>query len=316
MKKPLITAILLLSVGCFAQLPGAALPSDATKALQKKLEAMSAAHHGKVALLAVNLRTAQIVAIDADQPVQTASTIKLALFLEAFHQIKDGKIKLDDHIPFKPEDKVQGSGLMQFMRAPAEWSFEDVLTLMIIQSDNTATNLAIDHVGLKPTNERLAKMGFKNTYFYKKVFKPAEGEVPADQKKFGLGKTTAREMATLMADIMQCEVGDLALCKKMRDILKSQLDRNKIPHYIEADSDTTETPSAIASKSGSLDAVRADVGAIVLDGQMIVISAYTYENQDRRWIPENEGEQLIAHMSKEIVDAWAPKPVKSKPDGK
>jgi len=316
MKNIFITAIFLTAIGCVAQLPDAATSSDVTKSLQKKLDSMVAAHHGKVALLAVNLRTAQTVAINADEPVQTASTIKLALFLEAFHQIKDGKIKLDDRIPFKPEDKVQGSGLMLFMHAPAEWRFEDILTLMIIQSDNTATNLVIDHVGLKPTNERLAKMGFKNTYFYKKVFKPAEGEVPADQKKFGLGKTTAREMATLMADIMQCEVGDLGLCKKMRDILKSQLDRNKIPHYIEADSDTTEMPSAIASKSGSLDAVRADVGAVVLDGQVIVISAYTYENQDKRWIPENEGEQLIAHMSKEIVDAWAPKPAKTKIDGK
>jgi len=299
--------LLITASSSFAQLPTPAEPDKVTKALQQKLEKMAAAHHGKVALYAVDLLTTQAIALNADEPVQTASTIKLALFLETFHQIKDGKIKLEDRIAFKPEDKVQGSGLLQFMHAPAEWSFEDVLTMMIIESDNTATNLVIDHVGLKPTNERLARMGLTHTYFYKKVFKPADGEQPPDQKKFGLGKTTPREMAALMSAIVQCDVGDLALCKKMKDILKSQQDRNKIPHYIESDTDTTVAPSAIAAKSGALDAVRADVAAIFIENQTILISAYTYDNQDKRWIPENEGEQWIAHMAKDIYDAWAPK---------
>jgi len=309
MFRKVLMSLLLFTVNLFtsAQIPLPPAPDKTSIALQKTLADMVAAHHGKVALYATNLKTGQSVALDADQLVQTASTIKLALFLETFHQIKDGKVKLEDRIPFKPEDKVQGSGLLQFMRTPAEWSFEDVLTFMIIQSDNTGTNLVIDHIGLKPTNERLATMGLKNTYFYKKVFKPAEGEQPADQKKFGLGKTTPREMATLMQRIVECDLNDAALCKKMVDILKEQQDRNKIAHYLEVDVDTSEAPTAIASKSGSLDAVRADVGAVFTSAGTIIISAYTYENADKRWIPENEGEQLIARMSKEIVKAWAPK---------
>jgi len=304
-SMPLLISI--LSVLAVAQSAIVTAPDKSTITLQKTLNEMAAAHHGKVALLATDLKTGQSVSIEPDQLVQTASTIKLALFLETFHQIKDGKVKLDDRIPFKLEDKVQGSGLLQFMHAPAEWSFEDVLTFMIIESDNTATNLVIDHVGLKPTNERLAAMGLKNTYFYKKVFKPADGEQPADQKKFGLGKTTPREMATLMQRIVECDLNDDALCKKMLDVLKEQQDRNKIAHYLEVDIDTSEAPTAIASKSGSLDAVRADVGAVFTSAGTIIISAYTYDNVDKRWIPENEGEQLIAHMAKEIVKAWAPK---------
>jgi beta-lactamase class A len=278
----------------------------ATQALQKQLDAMAIQHRGDVALYAKNLKTGEVAQIDPDHVVQTASVIKLAIFVEAFHQIKDGKKTLADKVMFKPEDRVVGSGVLQFMHAPLELSFEDVLVLMMIESDNTATNLVIDQVGLKNVNARIAALGLKNTYLYKKVYKPAEGPMPADQKIYGLGKTTPKEMASVMESIHRCEVGDPKLCARMIDIMKGQQYRNMIPHYIEAEIDTSETPSAIADKLGMLDAVRADVGIVYTRNGPIVISAFTYNNKDQRWTFENEGELLIAHMAKAIVDAWSP----------
>jgi beta-lactamase class A len=148
-------------------------------------------------------------------------------------------------------------------------------------------------------------MGMKNTYLYKKVYKPAEGPMPPDQKKFGLGKTTAREMASVMEAIQRCDLNDPALCKRMIEIMRNQQYRNMIPHYIET-VDTSETASAIADKIGALDAARNDVALVFTKSGPLVISAFTYENRDESWIPENEAELLIARMAKLIVDTWGP----------
>lgn len=278
----------------------------ATQQLQRTLETMASQHHGKVALYAENLKTGEHVQIDPDVVVQTASTIKLLMFVEAFHQIKDGKLSLTDVIHFSPEDKVGGSGILQFLHAPADMPLEDALVLMMIESDNTATNLVIDKVGLKNVNARGAALGLKDTYFYKKVFKPADGPMPADQKIYGLGKTTAREMALVMKSIVNCELGSAPLCKQMVDIMRNQQYRNMIPHYLETE-DTSEDVSQVADKLGMLDALRADVAVVYTKAGPIVISIYTYDNKDQRWIYENEGELLVARMAKQIVDAWSPR---------
>ena len=196
--------------------------------------------------------------------------------------------------------------MLPFLHSGLELTLEDAIVLMIIRSDNTATNLVIDEVTIPAVNARLATMGLKNTYLYKKVFKPPEGPVPADQKQFGLGKTTAREMAAVMESIERCDLGDAALCRRMIEILKNQQDRSMIPHHLET-VDTSEEPSTIANKTGALDDVRNDVALVETAGGPIVISAFTYDNQDQRWNSDNEAELLIARMAQAIVQAWAPK---------
>ena len=83
---------------------------------------------------------------------------------------------------FKPADRVIGSGLLQYLHAPLELTLEDALVLMMIESDNTATNLVIDQVGLANVNARGKTLGLVNTWLYKKVYQPSEGPMPADQK--------------------------------------------------------------------------------------------------------------------------------------
>jgi beta-lactamase class A len=110
----------------------------------------------------------------------------------------------------------------------------------------------------------------------------------------------------VIESIHNCEVGDQEICKKMIEMLKNQQYRESIPRFIE-NSDTSEVPSAIANKTGALDALRADVGIVYTKSGPIVISAYTYENKDQSWTPDNEGYLTMARMAKAIVDAWAPK---------
>jgi beta-lactamase class A len=113
--------------------------------------------------------------------------IKLAVLYEALEQVRSGKAHFEDKITLTKADQVQGSGVLLFFDAPVSLTLKDVLTMMIVMSDNTATNLAIDHLGLENIDARIAKLGLKDTYLYKKVFTPVPAGVvmPADQKKFG-----------------------------------------------------------------------------------------------------------------------------------
>lgn len=277
--------------------------TDAT--LQAKIEALAAQHRGKLTLYAANLKTATKVAINADIPVPTASVIKLPILVETMYQVKAGKHELSEKITLHKDDIVQGSGVLQFFDTPLSITLKDALTFMIVESDNTATNLMIDQIGIKDVNDRIASMGLKDTYLYKKVFKPAIGPMPPDQKKFGLGKTTAKEMAEVMESIVRCDLKDPTLCDAMLYMLRNQQYRNLVPHYIET-SDTSEGLSLIANKTGSLDEVRNDVAAVYSKNGPIIISAFTYDNQDKSWNNENAAEMLVARIAKLIMEAWSP----------
>jgi beta-lactamase class A len=291
-----------------------AIPS-AEPALQAQVEEIASLHRGKVSLFAENLTTHQTVSIAPDTPVQTASVIKLAILYEALEQIRAGKAHFDDRITLTPADQVPGSGVLLLLDAPLPLTFKDVLTLMIMMSDNSAANLAMDHLGIANIDDRMAKLGLNDTYLYKKVFKPvAPGTtLPPDYKQFGLGKTTARQMAALMTKFVECRLSDpgqpplstdAELCRTALKMLHVQFYRSAIPRYL--DGMPGATGDSIANKTGSLDAVRNDVAAISTKNGMVVVAAFTHENADRSWGAEQEGELTIAKLAKAIVTAWSP----------
>jgi beta-lactamase class A len=189
----------------------------------------------------------------------------------------------------------------------------------------------IDRFGIDNVNARLESLGLKDTHLYKKVFKPAVGPMPADQPKFGLGKTTPREMAMLLTRIGTCglrrapppppagpgigvvvpmflpmDEGDKAVCDVALKMLKNQFYRETVPRYLETADVTTTGGVAIASKTGSLDAVRNDVAIVAGKTGPMVLSIFTYDNADHSWTVDNEGELIIARLAKEIVTAWSP----------
>jgi beta-lactamase class A len=310
--------------GAWAQPPGtvALAPAQGEDvALEARLGELARAHHGKVALYATQLNTGKTASLDPDAVVQTASVIKLTILFEAMEQVREGNARWDDKITLEPGDAVSGSGLLLFLDTPQTLTLKDILTLMIIMSDNTATNLAMDKIGLDAVNARIAWMGLKNTHLYKKIGKPATEPMPEDQPKFGLGKTTPREMAEVMERIGLCALdgpgrlragsgkalsaSDEAICGVAMKMLRNQFYRDTIPRYLEK-LDATETGSGTASKTGSLNAVRADVAIVAGKTGPMVLSIFTYDNADTGWTADNEGELTIAKMAKAIVEAWSP----------
>ena len=300
----------------FAQ--GPALQED--QQLDQQLRAIAAAHHGKLAVYAHNLRTGQAASISPDLPVKTASTIKLGILLDAAEQIRAGKATLSEKLVLNHDNQVEGSGVLAQLTPPLALTLQDTLTLMVIVSDNTATNMAIDRLGLAHIDATLRAAGLKLTWLYKKVGVPASGPMPADQPQFGLGKTTPREMASIMERIATCRLsvvapkaqsapspgsGDGPLCGALLHMLRSQQDRDSLPRYIE-NIDTSEHGSAIANKIGALDQVRNDVALISTKAGPVVIAAFTFDNADQRWNGDNEGEVTLAKVGKAIIDRWSP----------
>jgi beta-lactamase class A len=320
---PFLRPLSTLGLIAVALCPAGACAQGTSVSLAEQVRAIVAEHHGDVALFAEDLKTHETVAISPDTPVQTASVIKLAILYEALEQVRSGKTHFDDKITLTKADQVPGSGVLLFFDVPLQLTLKDLLTMMIVMSDNSATNLVIDHLGLENIDGRIAKLGLKDTYLYKKIFTPAPAGMvmPADQKKFGLGKTTAREMAGLMTKIVRCELAepgssarpdDAALCGVALKMLHVQFYRSAIPRYL--DGMPGVTSNSIANKTGSLDAVRNDVAAISTKNGMVIISAFTFNNKDHSWGAEQEGELSIAKLARAIVQSWSPEGLSAWPD--
>lgn len=279
--------------------------------LTVQLQQIAASHHGHVTLYAENLRTGSHVGIGEDTPVQTASVIKLTILFTAMEQVRAGKVHLSDPVVLSKGDQVGGSGVLQLLDTPVTLTLNDVLTLMITHSDNTATNLAIDRLGLQTIHAEIRLLGLGNTWLYKKISKPATEPMPSDQKVYGLGKTTAREMGSLLARIYRCQFagpaqpGDLSLCGAMLTLLQKQSYRDGLPRYLER-GDTAHADAAIGNKTGALDAVRNDVGLVATKAGPLVISIFTYANADTSWNSDNEAELTIARLTQTIVTTWSP----------
>jgi beta-lactamase class A len=313
-------ALFAATLALQAQSPAPSLQQQ----VQQAVAARASAGLGHTALYAIDLTTLKTVGVDADTPVQTASVIKLAILYHAMVQIREGHARWDEPITLHPHEAVNGSGILTFFDTPLTLTLKDILTMMVIVSDNTATNLAIDRFGIDPVNARAQALGLQNTHLYKKVMLPATGPMPADQPKFGLGKTTPREMAYLMEAIGLCHLHqqgtattpgtatflptddqDRAVCSVALNMLKNQFYRETIPRYLEA-VDTSENGTAIASKTGSLDAVRADVAIVSGKSGPMVLSIFTYNNRDHGWTVDNEAEVSIAKLGQIIVNHWSP----------
>jgi len=290
-----------------------ALPQEDTT-LDQQIKAIADAHHGNVAIYAHNLKTGQTASLLPDEPVQTASVIKMAILLDAAEQIRAGKATFDERIGLTKANQVQGSGVLGVLTPPIALTLGDTLTLMVVLSDNTATNMAIDRLGLAHINENLRAAGLHQTVLYKKVYVPATEPMPPEQKKFGLGKTTAREMASIMERLANCHLAlnntapqavDGKICGTILNMLRNQQDRNSLPRYLET-LDTSETGSAIGNKTGALNQVRNDVALISAKSGPIVIAAFTWDNEDQRWTGDNQAEQTLGKLAKAVVDRWSP----------
>jgi beta-lactamase class A len=276
---------------------------------EERIQASIAGPSGSVSVFAKNLDTGASYGLHADDRVRTASTIKLAILAATFAAVAQGKAQWTDLLTLHDTDKVTGSGVLTEFTDGDRLSLSDLAHLMIVVSDNTATNLILDRIGADYVNEQMDKLGLKQTRSMRKVrgdgaiLKDASGfsragRDPANER-FGIGSTTPREMVALLEGLERGDVVSADASKEMLKILKRQQDRNGIARR------TGE--QAVANKSGSLDHLRSDVGIVYSPGGRIAMAITCEAIPQIDWSSDNPALLTIAKLSDVLVAGLAKK---------
>lgn len=295
--------------------PGTAVTiTSATKefspGLQGDIEKIVAQHHGVMGVYYHNLETGEKVAVNADEPFETASTIKTPVMCAAFDVLEKGNGPFTgyyDTRPYDAETSVGGSGFLQNYIDGTKMELKELLHLMITVSDNGATNMICEWMGIEPVNAWLDAHGFKQT----RMFSTIGGSVvvdPKGRKEWGLGRTTPREMATLMELIATGKAGNAASTDEMLRLLSHQ--------YFDSAIAAGVPPMQFkATKSGSVSSSRSDAGIVNGPGGLYVLAVYTKHNKDRSWTRNNEGENNIRKVSNLVWNHCNPDEKYDRPEG-
>jgi beta-lactamase class A len=281
--------LLVVSAPASAQQPIAANSLD--NVIKNKL----ASFKGKVNLFAKNLDTGETYAWGADDRVPTASTIKIAVMVEAFARVAAGKAKWTDELVLTKAARYSGSGVLPELADGLRLTFRDAVNLMMVVSDNTATNLVLDYLSTDAVNARMAALGFKQIRILRRVGSGGasrEGQ-DSDNKRFGLGVATPREMVLLMEKLERGEVVNAAGSKEMIELMKREQSHYAIGRQL------WDLP--MASKYGALDHLRSAVGIIYARKGRVAMAITCDDLPEVNWSVDNPAYLLMSDLSMILV---------------
>ncbi len=222
------------------------------------------------------LETNEEINIDAGRQMDTMSVIKIPLMIEAFRQIEAGQFALADTVTLKEADKRPGTGIIRSLDAGAVLTIKDLLTLMIIVSDNTATDLMFDKVGgPAAVNALMKQYGLTNTQATQpssawfKALREAPSPVAFHKEgKHPYGLSSPLEIGTLLEMLEQGKAVSPKASEAMLQIMRGQVYGSRLPKYL--------VGARIPHKTGDfLPYIGNDVGVIEMPGKTIVISVFT-----------------------------------------
>jgi beta-lactamase class A len=287
----------LIALACLPAL--AALGVTQEPSLAERLAAIAKPHKGKVAYAVKHLDYGETVYHNADDAMPTASLIKFPVMLEVYMQVLEGKVKLSDMVTLRKEDMVPGAGILTYHFSDgATFPLRDAVRLMIVYSDNTATNLVLDKIGIASTGKRMAAWDCPSTKINAKVFRGSTTSIdPEATKKFGLGSTTAREMVSLLERLHQSKLVSPEACKEMIGHLKKCDDKTKLKRLLPAKVE-------VAHKTGSVSDVKSDAGIIYTPSGPVAMCVLTSNNADKRFVDDNAANILIGRLAKEVYEYY------------
>lgn len=263
--------------------------------LDQQIKAKVASFKGRVSLFAKNLDTGQTYALNADERVRTASTIKIAVMVEAFARVAEGRAKWTDQVVLTKEIKYGGSGILYELSDGLRLTLRDAVNLMMLVSDNTATNLVLDVLTTDAVNARMESLGFNQIKIMRKVGSGGESKAGKDpeNKRFGLGMATPREMVLLLEKLERGEVISSAASKEMIELMKREQGRYAIGRSL------WNVP--MASKYGALDRLRSSIGIVYSKKGRIAIAISCDDLAEVMWSVDNPAYLLMSDLSEILV---------------
>jgi len=274
----------------------AAAPSAST--LEGKIKDAVTGFQGKVWIYAKNLDTGKEYSLRGDEQVRTASTIKLPIMAEVHRQVAQGKVKWDDELLLTKEKKVGGSGVLSEFSDGTRIDLRTAVNLMIVVSDNTATNLVLDKITSDSVNEFMSTLGLNDTLSMRKIGGGGDSKAWLSNTRnrlFGLGRSSPRDMVRLLEMLEKGEVVSKEASADMIDVLKRQQLKDGIGRGM---ADT----APVASKSGALNRFRADVGIVYTTRGRIAMAVYIDDMRVVAYDQENPGLHMIWKLSQILQD--------------
>jgi beta-lactamase class A len=270
-----------------------------TTSLHRALDSLAGAHHGIVGYTVHNIDTGERLELRGNETFPTASLIKVAVLVTLFDLIEKGDLSLDDRIIVLKVDKVPGSGQLQFFHDGVEVTIRDAAWFMITISDNTATNLLLDKIAIRRVWQKMEALGLPHTKIHSKSFMRNTSVAMDSSVKYGLGVTTPNEMARLFQLLAEGKAVSARADSTMLEILARNEDNDLMQRFVEGVS--------APRKTGATDAVRTECALFRLQSRVIAC-AMTKENQDQRWVLDNEAQLTLARLGLAISSAWPKAP--------
>jgi beta-lactamase class A len=298
--------------------PGTAGPLGPEQA-RDAVAAVAAACTGHVGLFARHLGTGEELTWNPDATIQTASTVKVAILAEVMRQARLGRVDLDAVVVTAEADLTGGSGVVCLLHPGLTCTVADLCTLMIVLSDNTATNMLIDLLGgVDAVNDGVASLGFGGIVLDHKVnmAPPALVVTPQPREKLPrpLATATPAVFGELMARLYAGTVVDEAASRQMITIMRYQqhqaLFPRAYPELAGPDEEPGQDAPALAHKTGWVRGCRADTGILYLpeDGGAVAYCAVADRLEDQSITPLSEGEHVVGQLGAIVLARWWPGP--------
>jgi beta-lactamase class A len=269
-----------------------------TSALHRTLDAIASAHHGVLGYSVLNLDTGERLSLRGDETFPTASLIKVPILVTLYDLAEQKQLSLDDPLTVIKIDQVPGSGVLQFMHPGMSLSVHDAAALMIILSDNSATNLIIDKIAIRRVWTKMEALGLPHTKVHSKVYLRLASVAMDSSVKYGLGVSTPNEMAHLFELLAQGKAVSPAADSAMLQLLSNNADGDSMQRAIDG--------LSVPHKTGATDSVRTECALFRLQTR-VVACGFSKQNTDTRWLVDNEGQVALGKIGAAIVAAWPKK---------
>lgn len=275
--------------------------------LERLLAEVAGRHTGNFGLAAHDLTTGEEVGLCASQVFPTASVIKLPILVEFMRQVTNRRLALDERVELRAVDRCGGSGILKALDEGLQLTLRDCAVLMIIVSDNAATNLVIEAVGgVDSVNAGMDELGLSTIRLHNVVDFDIVG---SDARR--LGEASPRHMCALTQRIAERTVFGPEVSEPVERILAGQQYLDQVPRYMQVAPYARELgldpQITVANKTGFFPGTRADAGIVrYRGGGGFAYAVASHESSDESFLPEAEGSVLAGLVGKMIVEHWWP----------
>lgn len=299
---------------------------DAETSLHTRVEARLDSLDAETSAYLEHLPTGRVVAIRADRPMNSLSVIKVAVMARAFADAEAGRLDLGARHSVTPEDMRPGSGLLQTFQPGVRPTLRDLVTQMIITSDNTATDMVLDRVGMDRVNGLLDSLGYDQTrlrmttgdvFHHLWIWKDSSyadssrsslfargtpGGPDAAERAFAfegdstewLGRMTASEVGDFLERIYRDSLVSPEASDAMLDILSQQFYSSRLPRFVGPGVTVAHKTGDWPPHAGN------DVGILLYDGGPSVVAVFV--NQNRGDFVDVE--RTIGRIARDVVRSW------------